>query len=260
MQLITIRFSHYCEKARWALDRFGVPYQETSFLPGFHAAAVRRVTTGKAPDRAGSRWSTPLLILQDGTCVHDSRAIVRWVSTVHGGGALYPSADVASIEDDLHDRLALHSRRLAYAHLLRSASGLYPLLAQETARARRPLLWMATPLIARTLRKAMRIDDESAAKSERIVRMEFERWSAVLSRQPHCAADGFTAADIAFACAAAPVLVVQAHEGFGAPLPALEDLPEETAALARALRETPAGQHALRMFREERGPIKRAVT
>ena len=34
--LITICFSHFNEKARWALDRFGVAYRESGYLPLLH--------------------------------------------------------------------------------------------------------------------------------------------------------------------------------------------------------------------------------
>ena len=33
--LITISFSHYCEKARWALDRCGIEFRERANLPLF---------------------------------------------------------------------------------------------------------------------------------------------------------------------------------------------------------------------------------
>ena len=42
MQLVTIGFSHYCEKARWALDRYGLTYDEERTLPGMHLKAVKR--------------------------------------------------------------------------------------------------------------------------------------------------------------------------------------------------------------------------
>ena len=51
--LITIPVSHFCEKARWALDRFNIPYDEQPHCPGFHVPAV------KAAGGKGS--STPLL-------------------------------------------------------------------------------------------------------------------------------------------------------------------------------------------------------
>ena len=47
--LITIPISHFCEKARWALDRSGLSYVERPHLQVFHWAAVRRAGGGKFP-------------------------------------------------------------------------------------------------------------------------------------------------------------------------------------------------------------------
>lgn len=41
--LITIRGSHYCEKARWALDRCHVPYTEKAYMPMMHILPVAYV-------------------------------------------------------------------------------------------------------------------------------------------------------------------------------------------------------------------------
>ena len=40
--LITIPISHFCEKARWALDRAGVEYEERAHLQVIHWLAVKR--------------------------------------------------------------------------------------------------------------------------------------------------------------------------------------------------------------------------
>ena len=37
--------SHYCEKARWALDFKGVGYQARNLVPGFHMRTARRIAT-----------------------------------------------------------------------------------------------------------------------------------------------------------------------------------------------------------------------
>ena len=58
-----------------------------------------------------------------------------------------------------------------------------------------------------------------------------------------------SAADIAFASLAAPVL---APTGYGARLPSESDLPSEAAAGIRAYREHPAGKWALRFYDEHR--------
>jgi glutathione S-transferase len=45
--LITIPISHYCEKARWALDRAGLAYDERRHLQVVHWVAVRRAGGGR---------------------------------------------------------------------------------------------------------------------------------------------------------------------------------------------------------------------
>src|SRR2546428_1022186 len=49
--LITIPISHYCEKARWALDRAGIGYRERAHLQLIHRIAARRAGGGTAAPR-----------------------------------------------------------------------------------------------------------------------------------------------------------------------------------------------------------------
>jgi len=67
--LITIPFSHFCEKARWALDATGVGYREEGHPPGLHRRAVKRVR---------GRGSVPVLVLEGGRVLDDSPLIVRF--------------------------------------------------------------------------------------------------------------------------------------------------------------------------------------
>ena len=53
LTLTTIRFSHYNEKARWALDLKGVPHERVSLMPGPHAPRMLRLT---------GRTQTPALV------------------------------------------------------------------------------------------------------------------------------------------------------------------------------------------------------
>ena len=83
-KLITIAFSHYCEKARWALERAGVAFDEDIHLPGFHYRAVKR---------AGGEKTVPVLVA-DGVTVRDSTDIVAWADT-HRPGSMIPVAGSA---------------------------------------------------------------------------------------------------------------------------------------------------------------------
>ena len=46
LRLVTIPISHYCEKARWALERAGIPYREERHVQGIHRIASKRAGGG----------------------------------------------------------------------------------------------------------------------------------------------------------------------------------------------------------------------
>lgn len=68
--------------------------------------------------------------------------------------------------------------------------------------------------------------------------------------------DQFTAADIAFSCFAAPFMLAS-QEDIGShlavSLPEMKEAPAWIAAKAKALRGTPAGKHAIKCIRRQRG-------
>jgi len=49
LRLITIPISHYCEKARRALDRTGLPYREERPIRGIHQLSLLADHRGAAP-------------------------------------------------------------------------------------------------------------------------------------------------------------------------------------------------------------------
>ena len=81
MELLTIPFSHYNERARWAMQHHGVAARERRYLPMLHFPAVRRVVpkAQRTPDSGSSGLSTPVLLLDDGRVLNDSNDILRWV-------------------------------------------------------------------------------------------------------------------------------------------------------------------------------------
>lgn len=46
-RLVTIRYSHYCERARWVLDRTPLEYTEDSHPPGLQMFPVHELTDGE---------------------------------------------------------------------------------------------------------------------------------------------------------------------------------------------------------------------
>jgi glutathione S-transferase len=99
------------------------------------------------------------------------------------------------------------------------------------------------------IRKGLRITPEATKRS--LVRVDelFAEIGERLDKTRYLTSDQFTAADLAFAALAAPILL---PPQYGAALPTPDQLPDELRALVLRYRETRAGQFALALFADER--------
>jgi glutathione S-transferase len=255
--LLGIAFSHYVEKARWVLERFGVPYRDRRVLPFFHFVAVYRVHRGKLgrADLASSRFSTPVLRTDDGRIFCDSADIVRYASERFAppGHDLYAVPEASELERHFHDALGPHTRRVAYATLFEQ-----PELMRQIARHNvdnvEASVFMATyPLAKAGLSRFLRIDRESVLTSIDQARREFDAVSLRLrDGRPFLLGDRFTAADLAFACLGAPAVLPPQYSAW---LPPLDAFSEAARARALSFRDTPAGGFVMRLFRDERARV-----
>lgn len=245
-RLITIPPSHFCEKARWALDLAGVAYVEERFPPILHLPACRR---------AGGGRTTPVLVTDLGVFA-DSTDILEFIDSRHGERwRPYPTdsvqrAGVTELEELFDTRLGPHSRRLAYFHLLPNRKLLKASLLDGVRRRDRAVFVALLPLMRGLMRRGMRIDRASAERSLERVREVFRTVGQRLaSGRDYLVGGRFSAADLSFAALAAPLLLPR---GYGAPLPTLAELPAELLPLIDELRSSPAGEFGLRLYRDHR--------
>jgi glutathione S-transferase len=244
--LITIPISHYCEKARWALEHAGVAYQERAHLQLIHRVAVRR---------AGGGRTVPVLVCGD-RVLADSAEIVDLADRLAPPTRrLYPddpraAAEVRSLERDFDSRLGPHGRRWTYHGLhgrrdLALAYGCTGVPAWE-----RRVLSLGYPLLIRGIDRYLEITPATAEQSEAEVRSTFDQVARRLEDgRSHLCGERFTAADLTFAALAASVLM---PPEYGIPLPQPDELPAPMASVVRELRAHRAGVHALAMFRDHR--------
>jgi glutathione S-transferase len=252
--LVTIPFSHFCEKARWSLDAAGLTYREDGHCPGLHRPAVRRV---------GGRRSVPVLVLDDGTVLDDSPLIVKFADArAPADRKLLPADGTArheaiALERHLDVDLAPHVRRFVYHYLLPDRAQTLRLFDLQTPRVERFAVHLAFPLLRRFMRRFMRIDALRALESrDQMRRVLDEVGERLADGRPYLMGDRFGALDIAFAAFAAPLILPSGHPGTGAWSEALgstlDALPAPFAEEVRAAREGPAGRFAERLYRENR--------
>jgi glutathione S-transferase len=244
--LITIPISHYCEKARWALDRAGIAYRERAHLQVLHWVPVAR---------AGGRKTAPVLVWGDRVFADSADIVEEASARAQPDRSLFPedpaaAAEVRALQRDFDEVLGPEGRRWMYFSI-RGRRDIAVAYACTGAPAwQRRGLPLAYPFVVRVIDRYLDITPASAEASETQVRAVFDRIAERLSDgRPYLCGERFTAADLAFASLSAPLLMPLEY---GVPLPQPEELPSAMAAKVREFRAHSAGAFALKMFREER--------
>lgn len=244
--LITIPISHYCEKARWALDRAGIAYTERAHLQVIHWVPVAR---------AGGRKTAPVLVWGDRVFADSADILEEASAQGPPDRALFPddpaaAAEVRALQDEFDEVLGPEGRRWMYFNLRgrRDIAAAYACTGVPAWQRRG--LPLAYPLVVRIIDRYLDITPASAERSEAQVRAVFDRIAERLGDgRPFLCGDHFSAADLTFASLSASLLM---PPEYGVPLPQPDELPPAMAAKVREFRAHPAGAFALKMFREER--------
>ncbi len=245
-RLITIGPSHYCEKARWALDFVGAPYREEKHPPIIHWAWSLS---------SGGGRTVPILIVGE-RVIGDSIDILHFLDERVGEGRrLYPvepehRAEVEALEERFDTRLGPHTRRVAYFYLLPHRPLVMAAVLPEVGTGQRVVFRLGFSFFRWLMRRGMNINPASVDRSIDYVRRVFTEVDEQLADGREFLVGGtFTAADLSFASLAAPLLL---PSQYGAPLPLLQQLPETVIGLITEFRSSAAGEFGLRLYREHR--------
>ena len=192
MRLYQFAGSHYCEKARWALDFKGIDYAVTNLVPGPHRRAVRRI----AP-----RTSLPVLVAGD-TYVQGSAAIIDYLDKIQRQPPLTPtnSTDASMAvewERYLDRHLAPQVRLLFYHHAFQDRAYVTDFLLRGGPWWGRPFFALAFPVLKRAMQESMSIDPSSAARAEQQIAQAFERLDERVVDKKYLAGPHFSRADLA---------------------------------------------------------------
>ena len=246
LRLITIPISHYCEKARWALDRMGIPFREERHVQGIHIAVARR---------AGGGSTVPVLVTPDGV-IGESREILAWVDErTPPELRLFPSEAeplqrVERLCRRFDEQLGPQGRRLLYVHMLRQRGLVLDFNNQGVPRWEDRALRYGWPLFGRVVERKLEIHPDVEVQDEAAVWREFDHVAELLADgRRYLCGERFGAADLTFACMSASVIIPPVY---GIPLPQPEVLPPSLASLVERAREHPAGRYALSLFSDHR--------
>jgi len=188
-------FSHYCEKARWALDYKGVPYRAVNLLPSYH-----RRTVGKLAPK------TCVPVLRDGgTIVQDSSAIIDYLDVRYPNPSLTPPGPNAARhalewEEYLDEEIGVTLRLWFYFYCLPDRRLALRFLLQGAAWHKRPLFMLTYSKVREAMIQRMNINGDTASQSEERLRGALDRLDEALKVRRFLVADRFSRADLT-ACA-----------------------------------------------------------
>ena len=244
--LVTIPISHFCEKARWGLERAGLDYEERRHIQLMHQIAAKRW---------GGGITAPVLATPDGVFAQ-SGDILRYADEhLPAQARLYPEdadarAEVQALEARFDAVLGVEGRRWLYHEVFKDARRFASYnLTGVPGWERRVFPFVLSPAKV-VIRRYLRIDEGTVANALRLVDEELDHVGELLSDgRRFLVGDRFSAADLAFAALCAPLIV---PVDYGTPLPQPDVMPDAMATRVEAWRAHPAGRFATRMFDEQR--------
>ncbi len=149
-----------------------------------------------------------------------------------------------------NQKLAFATARFAYYHLLPHRPLMIRPLSLGTPDSERKTVEVAYPVFAGLLQTLLWLTAKRAQESLDEAKKIFDKVDARLATgAQYLVGDRLTLSDLAFAVAAAPVVLPAA---FGGPIPSYEQMPSPIQDAVNELRPRPAGAFALRIYQEQR--------
>lgn len=244
--LYTFGASHYCEKARWALDLCGLDYEEVRWAPGPHLIAVRGLAPGT---------SVPILRLAGSTIQGSDRIIDRLEAEGRGAwctqAAPGETEKIMWLERRADEGIGVAVRRLAYAMTLPAKGGHSARrLFTDAVWWQRPLARLMWPVTRRAIMKGLGATAADLPDARAGLERELDHFDALLQDgRRFLLGDRFTRADIALASLLSPIADPAQH-------PVYPGLPDSSAteALKAAYGERPCVGWARQIYRDFRSP------
>lgn len=207
--LYIFAISHYCEKARWALDYLNTDYELKHIAPGVHQKLAKRL--------GAPRSSVPILVV-DEQFVQGSEQIIDWAESAAGDDHRLKNCEgdrqqCLELNKRLDDIAGVHVRRYYYSEaVVEYPETVRPLFTKGLPVAQKILVRAAWGKMQKLMIKYMDLGREQGEESRRIVEGELDWLDEILSDgREFLVGDQFSRTDIAAASLLAPLALPKQH-------------------------------------------------
>lgn len=214
IELIQFVYSHYNEKARWALDWKRLPHRRRTLLPGPHMPTVRRLTGG-----------TQLPVVRFGDeVVAGSARILDELERRFPDPPLYPADPderqrALGLQAYFDEEVGPGLRSALFSHLIDETGYLARTFAERANPLGRFAYRALLPLTKGLIRKGNAVTPERVAAGLEVTRAALDRVAKEAGPSGQLVGDRFTVADLAAAALLAPAARVE-HPDMALPRPA----------------------------------------
>ncbi|MBI1422509.1 MAG: glutathione S-transferase [Gammaproteobacteria bacterium] len=194
--------SHYCEKARWALDYKGVPFKTQTLLPGPHIKKIKSIAADS---------SVPVLRMQN-TIIQGSDQIIDYLDATVSEKPLTPQdsklrEQAADWERFAADKIADPLRCFYYHYLLDEPKTLIPLFCEDGPWYGNLLMRLIFKRLGRRMRAVAKINPRTAGVAMHVVDKALTTLEKQLQTQPFLVGDRFSRADLSVCALLSPLVL-----------------------------------------------------
>jgi glutathione S-transferase len=237
-----LRFSHYNEKARWALDYKQVAHRRRSLAPGTHPYRSRRL---------GGRGTTPMLDVYCSASA-DTTEIVARLEQMAPDPPLYPDTEIErrtalELEEHFDEQLGPGIRSAVFHAILPHRELTIGLVTQGLGGRRRAINNAIYPLIKVMVSRSLPADEATAQRGRGQVVTAMDLIESELNGD-YLVGDRFSVADLTAAALLSPLV---APPEFAYEL--ADPWPEEWEQFRRSLSDRPGYRWVQEMFKRHRG-------
>jgi glutathione S-transferase len=245
--LYVFAISHYCEKARWALDFLDIEYELRPLPPGPHMQITKEL---------GAPGSSLPLLVSDERVVQGSGDIIEWAESPMAGASRRLSPDPAleeeclALEQRLDDVAGVHVRRYYYSEaLVEHPDTVRPIFSRDLPASEREPLAENWTIVRQLMMGAMDLGPEQGQESRLIVAGELDWLDGLLADgRRFLLGNRFSRADITAASLLAPLALPKEHPTYG-----MLEVPPRARGDLELWTERPTPAWVREIYREYRG-------
>ncbi len=200
LTLYQFPISHYCEKARWALEYKNIEYKKVNLLPGLHAKKARNLCSSS---------SLPILV-HNNKAINESSEIISYLDHMFPMNSLTPTdphlkQETLKWEKFADEMIGPDVRCICYHTLLDHPDIIIPYFTNEGPWYGKLYMNVTYPKLSQKMKNLMKLDDAEVEASQNRLSQTIQTIIAHIHGRSFFVGDAFSRADLAVASLLAPL-------------------------------------------------------